>query len=117
MRNSICERASNACTIYLSGAKLLQNYPASTLAGGTAINITFISMAGRMNYAIISDAEAIPHAQQIADYIGDAFKKLNSKRPQPRRKQAATRKAGARKTAAKKNVNGRAKARAIMTEN
>ncbi|MGI9286273.1 MAG: wax ester/triacylglycerol synthase family O-acyltransferase [Pseudomonadales bacterium] len=102
---------------YLSGAKLLQNYPVSTLAGGAAINITFISMAGRMDYAIISDAKAIPHAQKIADYMADAFNELSPKRSQTRRKKTATRKAGVRKAVAGKSVKSRPKTRVKVTEN
>lgn len=62
---------------YICGAKLVKNIPLSTLAGGTAINITFFSMVDRMEYAIIADAKAVSDAQQIADYIESAFSRLN----------------------------------------
>lgn len=61
---------------YLSGAKLVRNIPLSTLAGGTAINITFFSMAGKMEFAIIADATAISDAQAIASGIETAFDEL-----------------------------------------
>lgn len=61
---------------YLCGAKLLKNIPVSTLAGGTAVNITFLSMVDQMEFAVIADALAVPDAQRIADNIATAFKEL-----------------------------------------
>lgn len=66
-------------TYYLSGAKMLHNYPVSTLAGGTVINITFISLPGVMDYAIITDAKALPDPERIADYMAEAFRALAGK--------------------------------------
>lgn len=65
--------------LYLSGAKLVKSIPLSTLAGGTAINITFFSIADRMEYAVLADAGAVPDAQQIADNIAAAFERLAAK--------------------------------------
>ncbi len=93
---------ASAETYYLSGAKMLQSYPVSTLVGGSAINITFTSLAGRMDYAIISDAKAVPHAQEIADYIADALQELNGEGPQKRRKTVAKSQPGSRKPPLKK---------------
>lgn len=63
---------------YLGGAEMIRNYPVSTLAGGTAINITFSSFGGRMDYAVITDAQAIPGAQEIADFMTDAMDELET---------------------------------------
>ena len=63
---------------YLSGAEMVRSYPVSTLAGGTAINITFTSFSGRMDYAVITDALAIPGAQEIADYMAQALDELEA---------------------------------------
>ncbi len=54
---------------FLAGAELVRSYPVSTLAGGTAINITFNSFSGRMDYAVVTDAKAVPGAQEITDEI------------------------------------------------
>ena len=80
------------CRYYHGGAELVRSYPLSTLAGGTAINITFASLNGRMDFAVISDAKAIPGAQEIADFTLEAMDEL----------QAAT--VGVSKTRAKKKV-------------
>lgn len=67
---------------FLGGAEMIASYPVSTLAGGTAINVTFGSCTGRMDYAVISDAIAIPEPQNIADYIELALQELeNALRP------------------------------------
>ena len=63
---------------YLAGAELIRSYPVSTLAGGTAINITFNSFSDRMDYAVVSDAKAVPGAQQIADEILLALEKMEA---------------------------------------
>jgi diacylglycerol O-acyltransferase len=77
---------------YHSGAEMVRSYPLSTLAGGTAINITFTSFSGRMDFAVITDAKAIPGAQEITDFMQEAMDEL----------EAAT--VGAVKPAAKKRA-------------
>ena len=57
---------------YLGRSKMVQAIPVSALAG-CAINITFGSIDGRMNFAIISDAEVVADAQQVADLIAGSF--------------------------------------------
>lgn len=61
---------------YLSGAEMIRSYPLSTLAGGSAINITLASLSGQMNFAVIADAKAIPDAQEIADFMLEALDEL-----------------------------------------
>ena len=63
---------------YHGGAEMIRSYPLSTLAGGTAINITFTSFSGRMDFAVISDAKAIPGAQEIADFMLEAMDELEA---------------------------------------
>jgi len=76
---------------YLAGAEMVRSYPVSTLAGGTAINITFSSFSGRMDYAVITDALAVPGAQEIADFMEDAMDELEAALI-PRKKPAAKKK-------------------------
>lgn len=79
---------------HLSGAEMVRSYPLSTLAGGTAINITFTSLSGRMDFAVIADAKAVPGAQEIADFMLEALDELEAAIvPKPK---AATRKKAAR---------------------
>ena len=65
---------------YLRGAKLVQSIPVSVLAGN-AVNITFGSMADRMDYAVLTDATVIPEAQKITDLIAVAFAELRQAFP------------------------------------
>lgn len=58
---------------YIAGAEILHSYPVSTLAGGTAINITFGSEFNRIDFAVIADSAAIPDPQNIANSIVDAL--------------------------------------------
>ena len=58
---------------YIAGAEIIRTYPVSTLAGGTAINITFGSESDRIDFAVIADFVAIPEPQSIADSIVDAL--------------------------------------------
>jgi diacylglycerol O-acyltransferase len=108
---------------YLGGAEMLASYPVSTLAGGTAINITFASACGRMDYAAITDAGAIPDPERITAFIAGALERLEhvlsadehtaarntgrarAKRATARpaeRKQSAPRPAGTRRTGSAK---------------
>lgn len=78
---------------YHGGAEMVRSYPLSTLAGGTAINITFTSFSGRMDFAVVSDAKAVPGAQEIADFMLDAMDELETvtvgKRKQAAKKKSA----------------------------
>lgn len=96
--------AGPGCRYYHGGAEMVRSYPLSTLAGGTAINITFTSFSGRMDFAVISDARAIPGAQDIADFMLDAMDELEAatvgvsttnskKKPTAARKRRSARKA------------------------
>ncbi len=109
--------AASADTYHLSGARMVRNYPVSTLAGGTAINITFASMAGRMDYAIITDAKAIPQPQDIADYIAAACKALSGDAAPVRRRKASASSPNTNQSTAQKQSKSRPKTRAKMTEN
>jgi diacylglycerol O-acyltransferase len=100
--------AGPAHRCYMGGAEIIRSYPVSTLAGGTAINITFSSFGGRMDYAVITDARAVPGAQEIADFMADAMEELEAATI-PRVKPAARKKSARGKAAArKKSVRGKA---------
>jgi hypothetical protein len=79
---------------YLGGAEVIRSYPVSTLAGGTAINITFSSFSGRMDYAVITDAQAVSGAQEIADYMSAAMDDLEAalhpEKPRAKKRAAPT---------------------------
>ncbi len=87
--------AGPAYRCYLSGAEMVRGYPLSTLAGGSAINITFTSQSGRMDFAAITDAKAVPGAQEIADFMLEAMDELETAtvgRPKPDRRKKLARK-------------------------
>ena len=77
--------AGPARRCFLAGAELVESYPVSTLAGGTAINITFSSFSGRMDYAVVSDAQAIPDPDVIAAGIDMALAALEQALAPPAR--------------------------------
>ena len=81
---------------HLSGAELVRSYPLSTLAGGTAVNITLTSFSGRMDFAVIADAITVPQAQDIADLMIDALDQLEQataeKRPRKQPKKSLKKK-------------------------
>jgi diacylglycerol O-acyltransferase len=92
---------------FMGGAEMVRSYPVSTLAGGTAINITFTSFGGLMTFAVIADSQAVPDAQKIADYMSEALEELEATLA-PRRKTATRkRKAGAKATARKAGVKAK----------
>lgn len=88
--------------LYLSGAKLIKNIPLSTLAGGTAINITFFSMAGQLEYAVITDSQAVPQAQEIADNIESAMSSLAARIQIELKKKISKKKLGNKKKVLRK---------------
>lgn len=91
---NISNVAGPAFDCYYAGAELEGSFPVSTLAGGAAINVTFASTAGRMDYAVLTDALAIPDPQQIADAIAAATAALEQALfpPVPPRRAARSRK-------------------------
>ena len=99
---------------YVGGAEMIRSYPVSTLAGGTAINITFSSFGGRMDYAVITDALAVPGAQEIADFMTEAMVELEATtaarvKPASRKKPALRKKPAARKKSTRGKAAGRKK--------
>lgn len=70
---------------YLGDCRMVRTYPVSTLAGGTAINITFGSLENHLDYSIVADGLTMPDVQLVADHIADAFEQLakNAKRIKP----------------------------------
>lgn len=89
---------------YLGGAEMIRSYPVSTLAGGTAINVSFSSFSGRMDYAVITDALAVPGAQEIADFMTDAIDELEAAIIAPKKPGVIKKSRRSKKTRRKKPV-------------
>ncbi|MGQ0620659.1 MAG: wax ester/triacylglycerol synthase family O-acyltransferase [Panacagrimonas sp.] len=62
--------------LYLNGARMEAFYPISLIFDGQALNITFLSYAGRCAVGFTSGREAVPHMQRIAVSTGEALIEL-----------------------------------------
>lgn len=59
--------------LYLAGARFLTFHPLSIIMHGLALNITIQTYAGHVDFGIIGDKKALPHAQDLAKAIEAAF--------------------------------------------
>ncbi|MDI1239125.1 MAG: wax ester/triacylglycerol synthase family O-acyltransferase [Polaromonas sp.] len=59
--------------LYLAGARFLTFHPLSIVMHGLALNITIQTYAGHVDFGIIAGKQALPHAQDLARAIEDAF--------------------------------------------
>lgn len=64
--------------LYLNGARMEAFYPISLITDGQALNITFLSYAGRCAVGFTSCREAVPHMQRIAVSVGEALTELEN---------------------------------------
>jgi hypothetical protein len=61
---------------YLAGAKLESLYPISLLMRGGALNITVVSLDGKMNFGFVGARDTLPHLQRLTDHLADAMDEL-----------------------------------------
>ena len=59
--------------LYLAGAEFLSFHPLSIIMHGLALNITIQTYAGQVDFGIIADKKALPHANDFARAIQAAF--------------------------------------------
>ena len=59
--------------LYLAGARLLSFHPLSIIVHGIALNITVQTYAGQVDFGIVGDKQALPHADELAGAIEAAF--------------------------------------------
>jgi hypothetical protein len=59
--------------LYLAGARMVTFHPLSIVLHGLALNITVQTYAGRVDFGIIADKQAVPHVQHLADALETAF--------------------------------------------
>ena len=62
--------------LYFNGARLDGMYPISLLTQGTALNITCVSYAGRLDFGFVGARDSLPHLQNIAVLTAEAFDEL-----------------------------------------
>ncbi len=64
--------------LYLAGAQFLSFHPLSIIMHGLALNITIQTYAGHVDFGIIADKKALPHANDLAKAIEAAFKEAQA---------------------------------------
>lgn len=62
--------------LYLAGARLLANHPASVLVHGLALNLSVRCQAGALDFGIVADERALPDAQALAQALAAAWDEL-----------------------------------------
>jgi WS/DGAT/MGAT family acyltransferase len=67
--------------LYLAGARMLTNYPASIVVHGLALNITVQSYDQSMDFGLMADAAAMPQVRELADALTMAFDELAALAP------------------------------------
>ncbi len=59
--------------LYLAGAAFLSFHPLSIITHGLGLNITIQTYAGRVDFGIVADKNALPHADDLARGLEAAF--------------------------------------------
>jgi WS/DGAT/MGAT family acyltransferase len=62
--------------LYLAGARMQSNWPASIVVHGLALNITVQSYADSLDFGLMADGAALPEVQELADALQVAFDDL-----------------------------------------
>ncbi len=64
--------------LYWNGAPLLGSYPISAVFHGFALNITFASYHGNLDFGIIACRRTVPHVQRLIDYLEQSLSELEA---------------------------------------
>ena len=62
--------------LYWNGAPLLGSYPVSVVFQGFALNITFVSYNGNLDFGIIACRQTVPRVQRLIDYLEESLTEL-----------------------------------------
>jgi diacylglycerol O-acyltransferase len=89
--------------LYMAGARLLTFHPLSIVTHGLALNITIQTYAGQVDFGIISDPHALPHAQELSVALAQAFEEARTMlfAPSPPKSKRVTEVTPTRKTPVK----------------
>lgn len=87
--------------LYLAGAEFLSFHPLSIIMHGLGLNITIQTYAGRVDFGIVADKKALPHAADLAKAIEAAFAEARALLSIPQAFAVPTKKILAKKTVAK----------------
>ena len=64
--------------LYWNGAPLLGSYPVSAVFHGFALNITFVSYHGNLDFGIIACRRTVPRVQRLVDYLETSLVELEA---------------------------------------
>jgi WS/DGAT/MGAT family acyltransferase len=64
--------------LYMAGARMVTNYPASIIVHGMGLNITVQSYDRSLDFGLMADAAAMPDVRELADAIAIAFDDLRA---------------------------------------
>ena len=64
--------------LYMAGARMITNYPASIIVHGVALNITVQSYDRSLDFGLMADLQAMPDVRELADAIAIAFDDLRA---------------------------------------
>lgn len=67
-----------AMPLYLAGARMLSNHPASIVVHGMALNITVQSYDEAIDFGLMACARALPQVRELAQAVGVAFDDLRA---------------------------------------
>ena len=62
--------------LYWNGAPLLGTYPVSAVFHGFALNITFVSYHGSLDFGIIACRQTVPRVQRLIDHLEASLAEL-----------------------------------------
>ena len=62
--------------LYWNGAPLVGTYPISAIFHGFALNITFVSYHGNLDFGIIACRRTVPQVQRLIDYLEQSLGEL-----------------------------------------
>ena len=64
--------------LYWNAAPLLGTYPVSAVFHGFALNITFVSYHGKLDFGIIACRRSVPRVQRLVDYLEQSLTELEA---------------------------------------
>jgi diacylglycerol O-acyltransferase / wax synthase len=64
--------------LYMAGARMVTNYPASIVVHGMALNITVQSYDQSLDFGLMADAAAMPDVRSLAEALHIAFDDLRA---------------------------------------
>ena len=62
--------------LYWNGAPLLANYPVSAVFHGFALNITFVSYHGNLDFGVIACRQTVPQIERLMDHLEQSLVEL-----------------------------------------